>query len=69
VAAAAIAHVRDDAAATAELISAAAAIRGADDPTNPEIRRLPPERGPALSRPDALARLQRAVSGTAPVGP
>jgi hypothetical protein len=69
VAAAANAHVRGDAPATAELLSAAAAIRGADDPTNPEIRRLPPERGPALSRPDALARLQRAVSGTAPVGP
>jgi hypothetical protein len=69
VAAAAVAHVRGDAAATAELLSAAAAIRGAEDPTNPEVRRLPPERGPALPRPGALARLERAVSGTAPVGP
>jgi predicted ATPase/DNA-binding SARP family transcriptional activator len=69
ISAAAIAHARGDAAATAELLSAAAAIRGADDLTNPEISRLPPERGPALSREAALERLQRAASGAAPVRP
>ena len=62
VAAAAIAHRRGDHAAEVELLTAARAIRGADDPTNPEIARLTPERGPAMSQQEALERLSRAAA-------
>jgi hypothetical protein len=61
VAAAAIAAAPGDHAPEVELLTAAAAIRGADDPTNPEVARLTPERGPAMTREDALAALSRAA--------
>jgi tetratricopeptide (TPR) repeat protein len=76
VAAATLAHARGRLDEAAEVLGAAAAIRGADDFTAPEIARLRDDarsaayaRGRALSREDALARLQDAVSGAAPVGP
>jgi predicted ATPase/DNA-binding SARP family transcriptional activator len=76
VAAAALASARGCAAEAAELLGAAAAVRGGDDPTNPEITRLRDDaqaaayaRGRALSREDALARIDAAVSRAAPVGP
>jgi hypothetical protein len=76
VAAATLAHARGRLVEAAELLGAAAAIRGADDFTAPEIARLRGDarsaayaRGRALSREDALSRLEAAVSGAAPVGP
>jgi tetratricopeptide (TPR) repeat protein len=76
VAAAAVAAARGRPDEAAELLGAAAAIRGADDATSPEVRRLRDDarsaayaRGRALSRQDALARLDAAVSRAAPVGP
>jgi ATP/maltotriose-dependent transcriptional regulator MalT len=62
VAGAAIAAARGDHASEVELLTAATAIRGSDDPTNPEAARLTPERGPAMSRQDALATLSRAAA-------
>jgi hypothetical protein len=51
-------------------------VRGADDFTSPEVKRMRDDaraaaysRGRALSREDALARLEAAVSRAAPVGP
>ncbi len=76
VAAAAVAHARGRLDEAAELLGAAAAVRGADDFTAPEVVRLRDDarsaayaRGRALSREDALSRLGAAVSGAAPVGP
>jgi hypothetical protein len=76
VAAAAVAAARGEADAAAERLGAAAAVRGADDFTAPEIARLRDDarsaayaRGRALSREDALALLDAAVSRAAPVGP
>ncbi len=62
VAAAAIARCRGDHADEVELLTAARAIRGADDPSNPEIARLTPERGPAMTQAEALERLSRAAA-------
>jgi predicted ATPase/DNA-binding SARP family transcriptional activator len=60
----------------AELLGAAAAIRGADDFTSPEIAAIRDEarsaaydRGRGLSREEALARLEASASRAAPVGP
>ena len=76
VAAASVAAARGGADEAAELLGAAAAVRGADDLTSPEVARVHDEarsaayaRGRALSREDALARLEAAASRTAPVGP
>lgn len=69
VAAAALAVRRGDTEGAAELLGAAVALRGAEDPTNPEIVRLGIESYPRLTREAALARLDAAVSRTAPVGP
>jgi predicted ATPase/DNA-binding SARP family transcriptional activator len=76
VAAATVAAARGRAEEAAELLGAAAAVRGADDFTSPEVARVRDEarstaydRGRALSREEALARLQAAASRTAPVGP
>jgi hypothetical protein len=69
VSAATIARCRGDEESVPELLSAAAALRGSDDPTNPEIARLNMARGPALTREAALARLEAEVSRAAPVSP
>jgi tetratricopeptide (TPR) repeat protein len=61
VAGAALAAARGDHATEVELLTAAMAIRGADDPTNPEVARLTPERGPAMTQQAALATLSRAA--------
>src|SRR5262249_36783649 len=60
----------------AELLGAAAAIRGADDFTSPEVAAIRDEarsaaydRGRALSREEALALLEASASRAAPVGP
>jgi len=75
VAAATVAAVRGRAEEASVLLGAAAALRGADDFTSPEVARLRDEvqspaydRGRALSREQALARLQAAASRAAPVG-
>jgi hypothetical protein len=75
VAAATVAAVRGRAEEASVLLGAAAALRGADDFTSPEVARLRDEaqspayeRGRALSRLEALARLQAAASRAAPVG-
>ncbi len=76
VAAAHIAAARGNADEAAELLGAAAAIRGGDDFTSPEVAAVRDEarsaaydRGRALSREEALARLEAAASRAAPVGP
>ncbi len=76
VAAAHIAAARGRPEEAAELLGAAAAIRGADDFTSPEVAAVRDEarsaaygRGRALSREQALARLEAAASRAAPVGP
>jgi predicted ATPase/DNA-binding SARP family transcriptional activator len=76
VAAAAVAIARGRPDEAAELLGAAATVRGADDFTSPEVKRLRDDarsaayaRGRALSREDALARLESAASRAAPVGP
>ncbi len=76
VAAAHIAAARGKADDAAELLGAAAAIRGGDDFTSPEVAAVRDEarsaaydRGRALSREEAVARLEAAVSRAAPVGP
>jgi tetratricopeptide (TPR) repeat protein len=76
VAAAHIAAARGKADEAAELLGAAAAIRGGDDFTSPEVAAVRDEarsaaydRGRALSREEALARLEAAASRAAPVGP
>jgi hypothetical protein len=76
VGAAAVAAARGELDEAEELLGAAAAIRGADEFTNPVVARLHDEaraaayaRGRALSRDEALARLEAAASRAAPVGP
>jgi predicted ATPase/DNA-binding SARP family transcriptional activator len=76
VGAAAVAAARGEHDEAEELLGAAAAIRGADEFTNPVVARLHDEaraaayaRGRALSREAALARLEAAASRAAPVGP
>jgi tetratricopeptide (TPR) repeat protein len=76
VGAAAVAAARGELDEAEELLGAAAAIRGADEFTNPVVARLHDEaraaayaRGRALSREAALARLEAAASRAAPVGP
>ena len=76
VGAAAVAAARGEHDEAEELLGAAAAIRGADEFTNPVVARLHDEarsaayaRGRALSREDALARLEAAASRAAPVSP
>jgi len=69
VAAATVADARGDREAAAELVGAAAALRGADDPTNPDVVRLGLADVPRMSRDAALACLQAEVSRAAPVGP
>ncbi len=83
VAAAAVAAARGTAADAAELLGAAAVLRGAEDRGSPEIAALHArlsaalgddafaaayDRGRALTREDAVARLKPVTSGTAPVG-
>jgi hypothetical protein len=76
VAAAHVAAARGRPDDAAELLGAAAAIRGADDFTSPEVAAVRDEarsaaydRGRALSREEALKRLEAAASRPAPVGP
>ena len=76
VAAAHIAAARGKPDDAAELLGAAAAIRGGDDFTSPEVAAVRDEsrsaaydRGRALSREEALACLEAAASRAAPVGP
>jgi len=76
VAAAFVAAARGQADEAAELLGASASVRGADDFTSPEVARVYDaarsaayDRGRALSREQALARLEAAVSRAAPVGP
>jgi predicted ATPase/DNA-binding SARP family transcriptional activator len=76
VAAAHLAAARGRPEEAAELLGAAAAIRGADDFTSPEVAAIRDEarsaaydRGRALSREEALKRLEAAASRPAPVGP
>jgi predicted ATPase/DNA-binding SARP family transcriptional activator len=76
VAAAHLAAARGKPEEAAELLGAAAAIRGAEDLTSPEVTAVRDEarsaaydRGRALSREEALKRLEAAVSRAAPVGP
>jgi len=76
VAAAHLAAARGRPDEAAELLGAAAAIRGADDFTSPEVAAVRDEarsaaydRGRALSREEALKRLEAAASRAAPVGP
>jgi predicted ATPase/DNA-binding SARP family transcriptional activator len=76
VAAAHLAAARGRPDEAAELLGAAAAIRGADDFTSPEVAAIRDEarsaayaRGRALSQEEALARLEAAASRAAPVGP
>jgi predicted ATPase/DNA-binding SARP family transcriptional activator len=76
VGAAAVAAARGEHDEAEELLGAAAAIRGADEFTNPIVARLYDAaraaayaRGRALSREEALARLEAAASRAAPVGP
>jgi hypothetical protein len=76
VAAATLAAAHGRAGEAAELLGAAAAVRGADDFTSPEVSRLRDDaraaayaRGRALSREAALERLAAAASSAAPVGP
>jgi predicted ATPase/DNA-binding SARP family transcriptional activator len=76
VAAAHLAAARGRSDEAAELLGAAAAIRGADDLTSPEViairdeaRSAAYDRGRALSREEALKRLEAAASSAAPVGP
>jgi tetratricopeptide (TPR) repeat protein len=76
VAAAAVALARGQADEAGELLGAAAAIRGADDFTSPEVARVRDRapsaaygRGRALTREHALARIEAAASRAAPVGP
>jgi hypothetical protein len=71
-----VAAARGDADEAAELLGAAAAVRGADDFTSPEVARVRDsarsagyDRGRALARAEALARLEAAASRAAPVGP
>jgi predicted ATPase/DNA-binding SARP family transcriptional activator len=76
VAAASLAAARGCPDEAAELLGAAAAVRGADDVTSPEVARLRDAararayaRGRGLSREAALERLAAASSSAAPVGP
>ncbi len=76
VAACAVAIARGRPHEAAELLGAAASVRGADDFTSPEVRRVHDgaraaayARGRALSREDALTRLEAAASHAAPVSP
>jgi predicted ATPase/DNA-binding SARP family transcriptional activator len=76
VAAAALAAARGCPEEAAELLGAAAAVRGAEDFTSPEVARLRDDahaaayaRGRALSREAALERLAAVASSPAPVGP
>ena len=71
-----LAAARGRADEAAELLGAAAAVRGADDFTSPEVARLRDDaraaayaRGRALPREAALERLAAATSSPAPVGP
>jgi hypothetical protein len=64
-----MAAARGEREAAAGLLAAATAIRGSEDPTNPEITRLDVAPGAPLSRADALARLEAAGSGAAAIGP
>jgi tetratricopeptide (TPR) repeat protein len=76
VAAAGVAKAQGRLDEAAELLGAAAAIRGADDFSNPMVVRIRDDtraaayaRGRALSREEALARLAAEASRPAPVGP
>jgi hypothetical protein len=76
VAAAHLAAARGKPDVAAELLGAAAAIRGAEDFTSPEVAAVRDEarsaaydRGRTLSREEALKRLEAAASRPAPVGP
>lgn len=69
VSAAGVAAAEGDRAAAAELLAAATAIRGIEDPTNPEITRLALTPPSPPTREAGLARLAAAVSRPAPVGP
>ncbi|MBE2318636.1 winged helix-turn-helix domain-containing protein [Solirubrobacter sp. CPCC 204708] len=69
VAGATVAAARGERVAAAELLAAATAIRGAEDPTNPEITRLDVGIAPPVTRADALAALEAAGSRAAPIAP
>jgi predicted ATPase/DNA-binding winged helix-turn-helix (wHTH) protein len=69
VAAAAVAVARGERTEASELLAAAVALRGADDPTNPEIVRLGITPAVPPAREGALVRLAAAVSRTASEGP
>ncbi|HWK26461.1 MAG TPA: BTAD domain-containing putative transcriptional regulator [Solirubrobacter sp.] len=69
VAGACVAARRGDSETAAALLSAAAAVRGAEDPTNPEILRLGIAAAPPVSREAALAYLSERLSRPAPVSP
>ncbi len=67
--AATVAAAKGEREEAAGLLAAATAIRGAEDATNPELKRLGLEPPPPPSREDALARLEAYASRAAPVGP
>jgi hypothetical protein len=69
VAGATVAATAGDRAAAADLLAAANAIRGADDPTNPEITRLALDVPAPPARAEGLALLQRLGSRPAAIGP
>lgn len=69
VSAAAVASALGDREEAAELLAAATAIRGVDDPTNPEIIRLALTSPPPPSRAAGLERLAAFASRPAPVTP
>ena len=67
--AAAVAAAKGEREEAAGLLAAATAIRGAEDATNPELKRLGLDPPPPPSREDALARLEAYASRAAPVSP
>lgn len=69
VSAAGIAIAEGDRELAGELLAAATAIRGVDDPTNPEITRLGLEPPAPPSRDAGLAQLGAYASRAAPIGP
>jgi uncharacterized protein HemY len=69
VAAATVAAARGERSQAAGLLAAATAIRGSEDPTNPEITRLELSGAEVPTREAGLAALEAAASRTAPVGP
>jgi ATP/maltotriose-dependent transcriptional regulator MalT len=69
VSAAGVAYAAGDRDAAGELLAAATAIRGTDDPTNPEITRLALTPPAPPTREAGLARLAAAASRLAPIRP